>query len=95
MAANPPRVVKVIEIDATRHATDEAMRYTGVVRARTESNLGFRVTGKIAERLVISERTADNHLQHILNKLDLPSRSHLAAWVLERRPARDEISTHE
>jgi RND family efflux transporter MFP subunit len=28
------------------------MQYTGVVRARTESNLGFRVAGKIAERLV-------------------------------------------
>lgn len=27
-------------------------RYTGVVRARTESNLGFRVGGKILERLV-------------------------------------------
>ncbi len=27
-------------------------RYTGVVRARTESNLGFRVGGKIFERLV-------------------------------------------
>ena len=28
------------------------MHYTGVVRARTESGLGFRVAGKIAERLV-------------------------------------------
>ena len=27
-------------------------RYTGIVRARTESNLGFRVSGKIFERLV-------------------------------------------
>lgn len=27
-------------------------RYTGVIRARTESNLGFRVGGKILERLV-------------------------------------------
>jgi predicted ATPase/DNA-binding CsgD family transcriptional regulator len=45
---------------------------------------------QIAERLVISERTADNHLQHILNKLDLPSRAHLAAWVTERRSVRRE-----
>ena len=50
--ANTPRVVKVIEIDATSYGADETMRYTGVVRARTESNLGFRVAGKIAERLV-------------------------------------------
>src|SRR6185436_1306652 len=52
VTANTPRVVKVIEIDATSHGADGTMRYTGVVRARTESNLGFRVAGKIAERLV-------------------------------------------
>src|SRR5436305_1246783 len=50
--ANAPQVVRVVEIDATRHGADETMHYTGVVRARTESNLGFRVAGKIAERLV-------------------------------------------
>ncbi|MFD1302078.1 efflux RND transporter periplasmic adaptor subunit [Methylobacterium marchantiae] len=31
---------------------DGVARYTGVIRARTESNLGFRVGGKIFERLV-------------------------------------------
>lgn len=50
--ANAPRVVRVVEIDAIRRGTNEDMHYTGVVRARTESNLGFRVAGKIAERLV-------------------------------------------
>jgi multidrug resistance efflux pump len=30
----------------------DTSRFTGVVRARTESNLGFRVAGKIVERLV-------------------------------------------
>ncbi len=47
-----PRVVRVVQIDASRHGTEEATHYTGVIRARTESNLGFRVAGKIAERLV-------------------------------------------
>ncbi|MBI2510978.1 MAG: efflux RND transporter periplasmic adaptor subunit [Opitutae bacterium] len=32
-------------------------QFTGVVRARTESNLGFRVGGKIAERLVNAGET--------------------------------------
>src|SRR5207253_1411773 len=50
--ANPPQVVRVIEIDATRLGADETMHFTGVVHARTESNLGFRVAGKIAERRV-------------------------------------------
>src|SRR5262249_20361558 len=39
---------------------------------------------QIADRLVISARTADNHVQHILNKLDLTSRVQLAAWVVQR-----------
>ncbi|MFY0080356.1 biotin/lipoyl-binding protein, partial [Acinetobacter baumannii] len=30
----------------------ERVSFTGVVHARTESNLGFRVAGKIVERLV-------------------------------------------
>ena len=35
---------------------------------------------QIAERLVISERTAQNHVQHILTKLGFRTRSQIAAW---------------
>jgi DNA-binding CsgD family transcriptional regulator len=35
---------------------------------------------QIAERLVISERTAQNHVQHILTKLGFATRSQIAAW---------------
>jgi DNA-binding NarL/FixJ family response regulator len=35
----------------------------------------------IAARLCLSERTAQNHVQHILTKLDLTNRSQLATWV--------------
>ncbi len=35
---------------------------------------------QIAERLVISERTAQNHVQHILTKLGFSRRSQIAAW---------------
>ncbi|TMG62512.1 MAG: helix-turn-helix transcriptional regulator [Chloroflexi bacterium] len=40
---------------------------------------------EIAEKLVISERTVDNHVQHILTKLDFHSRSQIAAWWAERQ----------
>ncbi|MBX3738492.1 MAG: efflux RND transporter periplasmic adaptor subunit [Candidatus Didemnitutus sp.] len=50
--ANAPRVVRAVQVDASRQIAHETTSYTGVVRARTESNLGFRVAGKIAERLV-------------------------------------------
>jgi DNA-binding CsgD family transcriptional regulator len=36
---------------------------------------------EIAERLHLSERTVQNHVQHILTKLDLTNRSQIAVWV--------------
>ena len=43
---------------------------------------------EIAERLVLSERTIDNHFQNIMNKLDLHHRAQIASWVTERnRPS--------
>ncbi|TCN33270.1 efflux RND transporter periplasmic adaptor subunit [Sinorhizobium americanum] len=44
------RPVKVVEIAATGEA--RRLDYAGTVKARTEMNLGFRVGGKITERLV-------------------------------------------
>ncbi|WP_455273938.1 efflux RND transporter periplasmic adaptor subunit [Rhizobium herbae] len=44
------RPVKVVEIAAID--TSRTLSYSGTVRARTEMNLGFRVNGKITERLV-------------------------------------------
>lgn len=47
---------------------------------------------QIAERLVIAPRTAENHVQHIFDKVGVSSRAQLAAWVvlqglLAKRPA--------
>ena len=39
---------------------------------------------EIAERLVLSERTIDNHVQNIMNKLNLHHRAQIASWVTER-----------
>ncbi|MET3955023.1 DNA-binding CsgD family transcriptional regulator [Rhodococcus sp. OAS809] len=38
----------------------------------------------IADKLVISQRTVDGHVDHILNKLGYGSRTRIAAWVLQR-----------
>jgi len=43
-----------------------------------------RTNREIAAALVISERTADAHLQNILNKLRFSSRAQIAAWAAER-----------
>jgi DNA-binding CsgD family transcriptional regulator len=36
---------------------------------------------EIAERLYLSERTVQNHVQHILTKLGLSNRSQIAVWI--------------
>ena len=44
-----------------------------------------RTNREIAARLYLSERTAQNHVQHILTKLDLSNRSQIAVWITSRR----------
>lgn len=39
----------------------------------------------IAERLFLSKRTVDSHIDHIFTKLHLSSRTQLVNWVLEQR----------
>lgn len=38
----------------------------------------------IAEALVISQRTAETHVEHILSKLGATSRVQIATWVRDR-----------
>src|SRR5262249_5289804 len=45
---------------------------------------------EIAMHLFIARRTAETHVQNILNKLGLGSRAQIAAWVVERRPHIDQ-----
>ena len=40
---------------------------------------------EIASRLVISQRTAETHVDHILGKLGMTSRAQVASWVAEQQ----------
>jgi DNA-binding NarL/FixJ family response regulator len=44
-----------------------------------------RTNREISARLYISERTAQNHVQHIMDKLGLHHRSQVALWVQSTR----------
>lgn len=48
---------------------------------------------EIATRLVIAQRTAETHLQHILNKLNFGNRTQLAIWVSEQHEGIPERSS--
>jgi DNA-binding CsgD family transcriptional regulator/tetratricopeptide (TPR) repeat protein len=41
---------------------------------------------EIAAKMVIAQRTAEGHVEHILAKLGFTSRVQIAAWVTQRRP---------
>ena len=47
---------------------------------------GGRSNKEIAAELVISQRTAENHVEHILAKLGFTSRAQVAAWVAASQP---------
>jgi len=49
---DPRTALRLVEIAEVRAAGDAEHTYTGVVAARVQSDLGFRVPGKIIERLV-------------------------------------------
>lgn len=60
---------------ATRDPLTAREREIAVLVAQGLSNRG------IAQTLVISERTAQNHVQHILTKLGFANRAQIAAWA--------------
>ncbi len=43
----------------------------------------------IATRLVIAQRTAEGHVEHILTKLGFTTRTQLVVWVTEQRETRE------
>lgn len=52
-ASNDPRLeVPIVKLATAARVTGAERGFTGVIGARVESNLGFRVPGKIVERLV-------------------------------------------
>jgi RND family efflux transporter MFP subunit len=69
LVAEAPTPVRVQRI--AMEAATEARAYTGVVRARYETDLGFRVAGKIVERLVnIGDRVKKDQMLARLDPTD-------------------------
>ncbi len=70
-------------IDELVRRLDEARRSPLTRREREVAGLVAEglTNREIAARLFLSERTAENHVQHILTKLGLGNRSQIAVWA--------------
>lgn len=55
--ADPRLADRVVEVTSVQLAEGGSLRFTGVVAARVQSDLGFRVSGKIIQRLVDTGQT--------------------------------------
>jgi DNA-binding CsgD family transcriptional regulator len=79
----PPFAARAQELaDRLRQAPAEPL--TPRERQVAELVAQGRTNREIAARLYLSERTAQNHVQHILTKLDLSNRSQIAVWITTR-----------
>ncbi len=80
----PPFAARAQEL-ADRLGQSPAEPLTPRERQVAELVAQGRTNREIAARLYLSERTAQNHVQHILTKLDLPNRSQIAVWITIRK----------
>ncbi|RYE41362.1 MAG: protein kinase [Hyphomicrobiales bacterium] len=69
---------------ASTRATDASTRLTKRERQVAQLIAEGLTNQAIADRLVISPRTAQGHVEHILAKLGFSSRTQVAAWVVEQ-----------
>jgi HD-GYP domain-containing protein (c-di-GMP phosphodiesterase class II) len=82
------RAVQAV-LAAAGHATDSPGRaqHPGGLSARELDVLRLAARGlttqEIADRLFISPKTADHHIQHIYNKIDVSTRAAAALWAMQ------------
>jgi DNA-binding NarL/FixJ family response regulator len=83
---NPLRAQAGALVDTLR-SPESASRSTGLTRRELEIALVARglTNRQIADVLHLAERTAENHIQHILTKLDFQNRAQIAAWATSQR----------
>jgi len=73
-AQDPRTVPQLVQVAAVQPAESGARAFTGVVSARVQSNLGFRVSGKVIDRLVDSGQRV--HQGQPLMRLDRTDYTH-------------------
>jgi RND family efflux transporter MFP subunit len=76
-AADPRTQAQLVEVADVQPAAGATSEFTGVIAARVQSNLGFRVAGKVVERLVDTGQVVRRG--QVLMRLDPTDFEHNAA----------------
>ncbi len=87
LGMNPLRALSEALVDSLRNP-ETASRSTGLTRRELEiaALVARGLTNRqIADVLHVAERTAENHIQHILTKLGFQNRAQIAAWATSQR----------
>src|SRR5437660_9933486 len=90
-STDPRTQVPLVRIEAVERSVQSERSFTGIVAARVQSDLGFRVPGKVLERLVDAGQTVKRG-QPLMRidpaDLRLAMRAHEEAVVAARARAR-------
>ena len=89
------RLTTEAERRGRRQAGDEVARITRRQQEIATLLAEGLSNAAIAERLVISEGTVANHIEHILRRLGLQSRTQVAVWAVERGLYRSDQDVDE
>jgi RND family efflux transporter MFP subunit len=97
-SADPRTQSPLVRIETVETSVPSERSFTGIVAARVQSDLGFRVPGKVLERMVDAGHTV-KHGQALMRidpaDLTLAMRAHeeavVAAKALARQTAEDEV----
>jgi RND family efflux transporter MFP subunit len=100
--ADPRTEAPLVRVAAVQGATSASRSFTGTVAARVQSDLGFRVSGKVLERLVDAGQTVERGQPLMrIDPVDLKLAVHAeqqavaAARALARQTAADEVRYRE
>jgi DNA-binding NarL/FixJ family response regulator len=78
-----------LEESAQSRGSTDAAKPTKREREIAELVALGRSNQEVADELVLSRRTVEAHVQHLMAKLGFNSRSQVAAWVAHQNAARD------
>ncbi len=84
-AVQTERLVRSVAEESYRAAAEDLIKVlTPRQRDVAELIAGGLSNAEIAQRLVITQGTVANHIEHILRKLDFRSRTQIGVWAAER-----------